>query len=368
MDLYERPIQLGFQQGIQNQFSDLKVAKDSKVVDNSLYFLMNFIANVSCKSLAGDRAGSNPDFIDATTQYADKLVKTGLLLKLVPNWLGDLLVKHIFSVESQIDTMMRIMIPEIQQAKYKMDKGESDYEHSIGTALLHHGHLGSNENPLDPSQVTFIIKGIFMVSITAVSTFLTHCIYILATNTQLVYDLRVEVGPVNKTLSPSKLRQMPLLNSFIKEVLRYKQDHIGLSHAARKDFELSSGHIITKDSIVMCALNSAHLYSHTTDPSCPTPLNEFDPYRYKNQLCDPVAHDAAYIPFGLGPHVCPGKQFSGEIMRYIIAQFAVIFDIEVVNGNIINDIDIMGIFKTPSQEPLKFTLRQSLQNECATYI
>ncbi|KAI8885461.1 cytochrome P450 [Backusella circina FSU 941] len=361
MDLFEKPIQLGFQQGIQNQFHDLKVAGDTKVVDNTLYFMMNFIANVSCKSLAGDRAGSNPEFIDATVQYADKVVKTGLLLKLLPDWLGNLSVKYIFSVEDQIDTMMRIMIPEIQQARYKLDKGESNYEHNIGTALLDHGHLGSNENPLDPSQVSFIIKGIFLVSITAVSTFLTHCIYTLATNSQLVTDLRQEVGQVNNEIALSKLRDMPLLNSFIKEVLRYKQDHIGLSHAARRDFQLSSGHIIPKDSIVMCALNSAHLYPpKKTDMYCKTPLDEFDPYRYKDQLCDPVACDANYIPFGLGPHICPGKQFAGEIMRYIIAQFVVMFDIQLMKGEEeIKDVDIMGIFKTPSQKPLKFTYRQN---------
>jgi len=109
------------------------------------------------------------------------------------------------------------------------------------------------------------------------------------------------------------LREMPHLESAIKEALRLHPPLILLLRVAQDDLEVC-GHRITKGDLV----GASPAISNRLTPDFVEP-DAFDPDRYLAPREDDLANPWTWIPFGAGRHRCVGAAFALMQLKCIFA-------------------------------------------------
>ncbi|KAJ4723898.1 Cytochrome P450 [Melia azedarach] len=122
-------------------------------------------------------------------------------------------------------------------------------------------------------------------------------------------------GP-EESLNFEDIRKMKYSWNVVSEVLRLQPTSIGTFREALTDFDFN-GFIIPKG----WKLHWAVLGTHKNPEYFPDP-EKFDPSRFEgNQERVPFS----YIPFGGGPHICPGRQYAKlqilAFMHNVITKF-----------------------------------------------
>lgn len=308
--VFSERIQKGFATALASELA-LKPGEKKAVV--TWDFMSVTISYISCPCFAGSRVGNNPELIKAMAVFMQKIIKAGTFLSLLPGWLGDFLVRHFLSVEKELDLIMELIVPEL--AKIQLGELDDHEPTFISMALSLPRRDGSRRSIQDTA---FWFKEVALASIHSTSHFTTFALHELACRPALLADLREKIRQIRGPRTPESVSsQVPLLDSFLREVLRYNIDYLGLPHRAVQDVMLSTGQVIPKDGLVFLALRDNH--DHPLEPDAAgltsTPLNEFDAYRYVLQTdttnATPRIYQSSMIglnftPFGLGAHACPG--------------------------------------------------------------
>jgi len=119
------------------------------------------------------------------------------------------------------------------------------------------------------------------------------------------------------------LREMPHLESAIKEALRLHPPLILLLRVAQDDLEVC-GHRITKGDLV----GASPAISNRLTPDFVEP-DAFDPDRYLAPREDDLANPWTWIPFGAGRHRCVGAAFALMQLKCIFAWLLPRFDFDL---------------------------------------
>ncbi|KAI7854886.1 cytochrome P450 [Circinella umbellata] len=310
-------------------------------------FLSHAISRISCLCFAGSRVGTNRDLIHSMATLTQSIVKAGMLLTVLPPMIADIIVRRYMSVERQLDLLMELLVPLINGLRSgEIPDDEATFVSMTSKLLKSDGSMRS------PEEAAFHFKGVALASIHTTSHFTTFALHELACRPQLMEDLRKEINTLEKR-TPESVSHLQLLDSFIREVLRYDIDNLGLHHMALQDMILSTGQMIPKGSLIVAALDEAH-----QDPALGSlynkPLNEFDAYRFIDATEDKKSSTIGIdlISFGLGAHACPGRYFAVNEIKYILAELLVRFDISTPSGKRAPDNYAMGMVKFPPKEPI----------------
>ncbi|KAL0932807.1 cytochrome p450 monooxygenase [Colletotrichum truncatum] len=196
-------------------------------------------------------------------------------------------------------------------------------------------------------QILLSFAALHTTSITA-----TFVIFDLLSRPQYIQPLREEIDQViakdgfskdedgHLYLSKSSVSQLKNLDSFIKESQRMSPLNIGGSiRRARKDYTFSNGLKIP------AALQLHFLYGAYTEFLSPeynagtnnAPPAEFDGFRFARLREMPgreMKHQATAtgpdsFNFGSGPHACPGRFFAIYMIKCIIIELLMHYDVEL---------------------------------------
>ncbi|KAF8146526.1 cytochrome P450, partial [Mycena galopus ATCC 62051] len=117
-------------------------------------------------------------------------------------------------------------------------------------------------------------------------------------------------------LTPSVLKTAKYLDSFTREVLRWRPD--GLNPAPRKamkDITLPNGYMIPKGSSVYIYSTHRSLTEHGFEDA-----TEFKPWRHVDRPASAaVTVSPAFLPFGVGKTACPGRFLATYEIKLFIA-------------------------------------------------
>ncbi|MDN5757031.1 MAG: cytochrome P450 [Tomitella sp.] len=119
------------------------------------------------------------------------------------------------------------------------------------------------------------------------------------------------------------LRQIPLLESTIKETLRLHPPLILLLREAQADFEVG-GYEIAEGDLV----GATPAISNRIPEDFPEP-DTFDPGRYISPRQEDLANRWTWIPFGAGRHRCVGAQFATMQLKAIFSVLLQDFEFEM---------------------------------------
>ncbi|KAI0809774.1 cytochrome P450 [Xylaria sp. FL0064] len=119
----------------------------------------------------------------------------------------------------------------------------------------------------------------------------------------------------------TELSQLPILNAFLLETLRYEPPGSLFNNRAFKDFELSvhgRKYKIKSGTRIVTSIHGLHQNEENWKKrvgSDMAPLSEFDPNRFL-QNSNSINSSGCFLPFGKGPRRCPG-QGAGLMMTKV---------------------------------------------------
>ncbi|KAF8926626.1 hypothetical protein BGZ47_002618, partial [Haplosporangium gracile] len=106
-----------------------------------------------------------------------------------------------------------------------------------------------------------------------------------------------ELDPAHdRDLSAAAIKRMVMMDSFVREIFRYRMTRPELMHMARKPVTLSNGMRIAKGQMVIINLRSLHQSQEYQgeDPA------EFRPFRFLGKAKAATKAATDYLPFGMG--------------------------------------------------------------------
>ncbi|KAF8934124.1 hypothetical protein BGZ47_010510 [Haplosporangium gracile] len=104
------------------------------------------------------------------------------------------------------------------------------------------------------------------------------------------------------------------MDSFLKEMFRYRVERLASPHLARKDVMLSTGHVIRKGEKAIVNMRSVHQDKVHGDD-----LTEFRPWRFVGKNSSATKASKDYITFGLGRYTCPGRFLAVHDLKILVA-------------------------------------------------
>lgn len=199
---------------------------------------------------------------------------------------------------------------------------ESNATHAMQTKAWNftkHVHAAEDTRGLTDAEVLYMIGVLFEAGNDSTSTALRYCTMAAILCPDAVQQAQAELDAVvgsSRLPSVDDLSQMPYVNAFINEVLRWRPITPGLVHASSEG-DTFLGYEIPRGSIVMLNHWSTHLNEETyTDPL------SFRPERWleNTNLPQPA--------FGYGRRMCPGQYVARKTLEVMIPRLLWTFDIE----------------------------------------
>ncbi|GJJ70491.1 hypothetical protein EMPS_02840 [Entomortierella parvispora] len=116
----------------------------------------------------------------------------------------------------------------------------------------------------------------------------------------------------DRFLSAAAIKRMVHMDSFVREVFRYRTECLTLAHKARKDVTLSNGMVISKGVTAIINMKSAH-----QSPNQGEDVTEFRPWRFVGKSKAATKAAADFLTFGMGKHACPGRFLAIQELKTI---------------------------------------------------
>ncbi|KAG0357223.1 cytochrome P450 [Gamsiella multidivaricata] len=123
-----------------------------------------------------------------------------------------------------------------------------------------------------------------------------------------------ELDPKNdRDLSAAAMKRMAKMDSFVREVFRYRVERLSLPHAARRNVQLSNGMVISKGSKAVINMRSIHQDSGLQGEDA----LEFRPWRFVGKSKAATKASGDFLTWGMGRHACPGRFLAIQELKTI---------------------------------------------------
>ncbi|KAI9253778.1 cytochrome P450 [Phascolomyces articulosus] len=325
------------------------------------------VSQISCLCFCGSRVGYNQELVEAMANFTRNVIRTGLALSVLPGWVANFVIKRYLSVESQLDLTMDLLVPEMEKMRSREinQDDETTYLAMVLNLPKANGHLRT------PKEAAFHFKNVVLASIHTTTHFTSFALHELACRPALVADLRTRIEKLDE-ITPETVGDIRLLDSLLREVLRYDVHVLGMNHMVKEDVALSTGQVIPQGELVLGAMLDTHtdpeMMTETVRLGSSTSLNQFDAYRFMhvdNADGDGMRSStigSEFLTFGLFAHACPGRYFAVNEIKYLLAELIMRYEITTHSGLRAKDFLMRGMTRFPPSEPLVFEGRKSTTN------
>ncbi|KAI7857345.1 cytochrome P450 [Circinella umbellata] len=317
------------------------------------------VSQISCLCFCGSKIGCNQEFVLAMANFTKNVIRIGIALTVLPNWIANFIIKRYLSVESQIDLIMDLVVPELE--KIRAGEISHDQEPTYISMALDLPKAGGQLRT--PKEAAFAFKSVVLASIHTTTQTASFALHELACRPDLVADLRAEIEKLDK-ITPETVGEIRLLDSLLREVLRYDISIFGMNHKVMEDVILSTGQVIPRGQLVHGAMFDAHTSPETmpeTSHISSTPLDQFDAYRFLNAKDNNMTSssiNSEFMTFGLFGHACPGRFFAVHEIKYLLAVLIMRYNITTKSGERAQDFLMRGMTRFPPTESLIFEGRK----------
>ncbi|MBO1359941.1 cytochrome P450 [Acetobacter sacchari] len=149
--------------------------------------------------------------------------------------------------------------------------------------------------------------------------------------------LNVDLSPDN---AAANLENLPVVTAIVREALRLFPPAFMTGREAVEDAELC-GQVIKRGAIVLTPFWMLH-----RSPTLWSQPNAFDPGRF---LRGPEPDRFAYLPFGVGPHVCIGAQLAMAEAVFVLARLLQRYHVAVCDDRPVLPVGVLST--RPSRAP-----------------
>ncbi|KAI1318367.1 hypothetical protein EDD11_006705 [Mortierella claussenii] len=113
--------------------------------------------------------------------------------------------------------------------------------------------------------------------------------------------------------SVGTLKRLVKMDSFVREIFRYRIERLSLPHTARKNVVLSNGVVITKGSKAIINMRSVHQDMNLQGEDA----EEFKAFRFVGKSKSATKASGDFLAFGMGRHACPGRFLAIQELKTV---------------------------------------------------
>ncbi|XP_009600679.1 cytochrome P450 714A1-like [Nicotiana tomentosiformis] len=221
--------------------------------------------------------------------------------------------KEIDNLEKEIESLIWEAVKERERECLETSSNEKDLLHSLLEGAINDDSVGEN------SSRKFIVdncKNIYFAGHESTAVAASWCLMLLALHPEWQSRIRDEMAQIcpDGVLDAESVSKMKMVTMVIQEVMRLYPPAAFVSREALKDTQI--GHIVVPKGVCLWTLIPT---LHRDPEIWGRDANEFKPERFENGVSGACKLPQVYIPFGLGPRLCLGKNFAMVQLKIVIS-------------------------------------------------
>lgn len=229
----------------------------------------------------------------------------------LPDWVPTPLNRKIKATRSVMDTFISAALAEKESSR-------SDTTEDIADHFLKAEDAGE----LERQQIYDEIRTLLVAGFETTATSLAWTLYLLARNPKVCESWRRELDEVLGGSSPTwdHINLLPVTENIVMEGLRIYPPAYGLTRTSIEDTTIADYRLPANASLLLSIYGIQNSQEYWQDPE------EFDPSRFATDW-----PEDAFIPFGMGKHICIGSRFSILESMLILASIGQRFEISLAD-------------------------------------
>ncbi|KAJ7092456.1 cytochrome P450 [Mycena belliarum] len=301
--------------------------------------MVHLVARVGNRAMIGAPGCRNEKFLKKQVSVAEEVIPMSQILNWFPLFLRAAVWKLFCVTVGAKDGAVRLVTPYVH-ARLPFSHHVQDNPSTITDLLLRYA---PEEDLKDVQKLAVRVVHLNMAAIHTSGIFTTHALFELARMpSEQVEEIRAEIraaiasegGVCNK----DAVGKFYKLDSLLKEIGRFHSLFaVGSSRVTLREAVITNGTVLPEGSVVAFAPKPLHHNAQTY----PDPYT-FDPFRFsKLRTGENATRDVQqsfthlsndYIVFGLGKHGCPGRFFAALMIKVIVSELLLNYDIAFPEG------------------------------------
>ncbi|XP_019262330.1 PREDICTED: cytochrome P450 714A1-like [Nicotiana attenuata] len=221
--------------------------------------------------------------------------------------------KEIENLEKDIESLIWEAVKEREREFLETSSNEKDLLHSILEGAINDDSVGEN------SSRKFIVdncKNIYFAGHESTGVAASWCLMLLALHPEWQSRIRDEMAQIcpDGVLDAESVSKMKMVTMVIQEAMRLYPPAAFVSREALEDTQI--GRIVVPKGVCLWTLIPT---LHRDPEIWGRDANEFKPERFENGVSGACKSPQVYIPFGLGPRLCLGKNFAMVELKIVIS-------------------------------------------------
>ncbi|XP_004307754.1 PREDICTED: cytochrome P450 714A1-like [Fragaria vesca subsp. vesca] len=223
--------------------------------------------------------------------------------------------KEISCLEREIESLIWEAVKERERERLETSSSEKDLLQTMLAGAMNDQSLGQGKD----SSKKFIIdncKNIYFAGHESTGVAASWCLMLLALHPEWQARIRTELAQVcpDGQLDSNSLSQLKTLTMVIQEVMRLYPPAAFVSREALEDTQVGNINI-PKGVCLWTLIPTLHRDTETWGQDA----NDFKPERFTDGVSKACKFPQAYIPFGLGPRTCLGKNFAMVELKVVLS-------------------------------------------------
>ncbi|KAF3433237.1 hypothetical protein FNV43_RR24339 [Rhamnella rubrinervis] len=217
-------------------------------------------------------------------------------------------------LEGEIESLIWEAVKEREQER----SAEKDLLQSIlEGAINDHASLANNNSSNSKHFIVDNCKNIYFAGYESTATATSWCLMLLALHPEWQARIRSELAqvfPDGLFPDPNSLTQLKTVTMVVQEVLRLYPPAAFVSREALEETKVGNV-VVPKGVCLWTLIPTLHRDTDIWGPDA----NEFKPERFADGVSKGCKSPQAYIPFGLGPRLCLGKNLAMVELKVVVS-------------------------------------------------
>ncbi|KAF9244527.1 cytochrome P450 [Melanogaster broomeanus] len=320
-------------------FEEMLPLKETDWVSVPAYpAVMKATCRTSNRIFVGTRICQSTEFADVQTKFALQVVLRASLVNFFPRLIHPIIGRILTNTPSSLRSCMALLHPIVEE-RLRIIKEQGDNSPTLPDDMITWLLQVSKEEDRNLRNICLRILVLNFASLHTSTGSFTHALLNLASHPQHQGPLRREVQEVTEKYGWTKdsMSMLIKMESFLRESQRINTLTLfPIVRKAMDDITFSNGTTIPTGTLLAVAAVPMHL-----DDRFYSNASEFDPFRFSSMRETGEASQAkyklastnlCYLPFGHGPHACPGRFFASTLSTAMMAHLVLHYDIKLKEG------------------------------------